>query len=261
MIGIVVVSHSRALALAAIELATAMVPQGSRPVVLAAAGLAGGGLGTDAAAVAEAVVEADAGEGVLLLVDLGSAVLSAEMALEFCDPDVAERAVISPAPLVEGLVAAVVAAAAGGPVRACDLAARRGLLGKEEHVGAGGADGVGGADTHPCHARDAGMSPVDVTKVSVGPPTLTWSTTIDLPQGLHARPAASVALALAGLDATVTATNARTGATADASSPVELMGLDLREGDVLEATITGEDAAAARSALERAAAGRFGELR
>lgn len=255
MIGIVVVSHSAALADAAIAVALAMVPEGSRPVVLAAAGLPDGGLGTDAASVAEAVGEADDGEGVLLLVDLGSAVLSAEMGLEFCSPEVAARAVISAAPLVEGLVAAVVAAASGVSVAECDVAARRGSLGKEEHLG------VGGADTHPCHAGDAGVSPVDVTKVSVGPPTLTWSTTIDLPQGLHARPAASVALALAGLDAQVMATNPRTGATADASSPVELMGLDLREGDVLEATITGTDAAAARSALDRAAAGRFGELR
>lgn len=255
MIGIVVVSHSAALAAAAIELACAMVPDGSRPVVLPAAGLADGSLGTDAARVAWAVGEADAGEGVLVLVDLGSAVLSAELALEFCDPEVAARAVVSPAPLVEGLVAAVVAAASGASVAACDAAARRGLAAKEEHLG-------GGRDTQSPDEEDASEGVPGVRKVSVAAPggtPLTWSTTIDLPHGLHARPAVSLALALAGLDARVVARNARTGATADASSPIELMGLDVRAGDTLAATITGTQAAAARSVLERAAADRFGE--
>ena len=83
MIGIVVVSHSAALADAAIAVALAMVPEGSRPVVLAAAGLPDGGLGTDAASVAEAVGEADDGEGVLLLVDLGSAVVGEYLTARF----------------------------------------------------------------------------------------------------------------------------------------------------------------------------------
>lgn len=291
MIGIVVVSHSAALAEAAIALAVEMVPVGSRPVVLPAGGLGDGrgdgpddrGFGTDATRVASAIAEADSGDGVLVLVDLGSAVLSAEMALEFCDPAVAARVLVSPAPLVEGLVTAVVAAASGAGLAQCDAQARRGLAAKEEHL----VGSLPRPDTHPCHAGDAGVSPVDVTRLSVAPeadepsvaptadeptgdaptadePTadaLTWSTTLDLPHGLHARPAASVAVALAGLDATVTARNPRTGATADAASAVELMGLDVREGDTLEATITGTDAAAARSVLERAAADRFGELR
>ncbi|HEY0473638.1 MAG TPA: phosphoenolpyruvate--protein phosphotransferase, partial [Kribbella sp.] len=80
MIGIVVVSHSRALATAAVELAAEMVTEGDRPVIAVAAGLDETTFGTDAAAVAEAIGTADSPDGVLVLLDLGSAVLSAELA-------------------------------------------------------------------------------------------------------------------------------------------------------------------------------------
>lgn len=230
------VSHSRALARAAIDLASAMVPEGLLPVVVAAAGLDDGGLGTDAARVAEVVGGADGGEGVLVLVDLGSAVLSAEMGLEFCDPEVAGRARLSPAPLVEGLIAAVVAAASGASVEECDARARRALAPKEEHLAGGPARRV----EHP---------PGDASA---------WSTTVDLPHGLHARPAASVAVALSSLDAFVVLRNARTGAEAVGTSAMELMGLDLRSGDTLEADLSGRETDAARAVLAELAARRFG---
>ena len=116
MISLVVVSHSRGLARAAVELAREMV-DGAGPHLEVAAGLDEGTSGTDATAVAEALTRADeaaAGDGVLVLVDLGSAVLSAEMALELVEPEVAGRVLVSSAPLVEGLVAATAAAAASG---------------------------------------------------------------------------------------------------------------------------------------------------
>ena len=110
MIGIVVVSHSLALAEAAVALADEMV-HGDGPVVAVAAG-AGGGLGTDATEVRRAMEKAASPDGVLVLMDLGSAVLSAELALELGAP--ADHAVrLSAAPVVEGLVAAVVRAAGG----------------------------------------------------------------------------------------------------------------------------------------------------
>ncbi len=110
MIGIVAVSHSRALAEAAVELALQMGGT-EPPVVRVAAGGPDGDLGTDAVAIAAAIDEADSSDGVLVLMDLGSALLSAETALEFVSaPD---RVRLSPAPFVEGLVAAVVTAAGG----------------------------------------------------------------------------------------------------------------------------------------------------
>ena len=78
-----------------------------------AAGLSGGGLGTDATEIAAAVGRADDGDGILVLTDLGSGIMSAETALELLDPGVAARVRLSPAPLVEGLVGAYAAAGIG----------------------------------------------------------------------------------------------------------------------------------------------------
>jgi phosphocarrier protein FPr len=100
-----------------------------------AAGDVDGGLGTDATAIAAALAAADDGDGVVVLLDLGSAVLSAETALDLVDGDLRERVVLSPAPLVEGLVGAVVTAAAGAPLSAVAAEALRGLAPKQAHLG------------------------------------------------------------------------------------------------------------------------------
>ena len=80
-----------------------------------AAGLPDGGLGTDATEVAAAIEKADDGEGVLVLADLGSGIMSAETALELVDPGLGARVRLSSAPLVEGLIGAYAAAGIGKP--------------------------------------------------------------------------------------------------------------------------------------------------
>jgi phosphocarrier protein FPr len=132
-VGIVVVSHSRALADAAVELARQMLP-GRELAIEVAAGMDDGSLGTDAMAVATAITAADTGDGVVVLMDLGSAVLSAETALEFLDEDVRERVTLSAAPLVEGLVGAVVVAAGGAGRDQVAAEAARGLAPKEAQL-------------------------------------------------------------------------------------------------------------------------------
>lgn len=134
MIGIVVASHSAPLAEAARELALQMVAK-NPPALELAAGTEDGGLGTDAAKIVEAVQRADSGDGVVVLMDLGSAVMSAEMAVEMLEPELAERTRLSPAPLVEGLVVAAVTAASGGDLDRVDSEARGGLRPKEKHLG------------------------------------------------------------------------------------------------------------------------------
>ena len=128
-----VVSHSRALAEAAVVLARGMLP-GRELVVQVAAGDVDGGLGTDATAIADAVAAADSGAGVVVLMDLGSAVLAAETALELLDDDLRGRVVLSPAPLVEGLMGATVVAAAGAPLDRVAQEALRGLAPKQAHL-------------------------------------------------------------------------------------------------------------------------------
>ena len=112
-VGIVLVSHSRALAEAALDLAHRLIVAVDVPVETAA-GLAGGELGTDPGAVVDAVERlADRCDGVLVLADLGSGIMSAEMALEMLEPALAERTRLSAAPFVEGLLGAYGAAGIG----------------------------------------------------------------------------------------------------------------------------------------------------
>ncbi len=132
-VGIVVVSHSAALADAAVELARQMLP-GRELAVEVAAGMPDGSLGTDAMAVSEAITAADSGDGVVVLMDLGSAVLSAQTALEFLDDDVRARVTLSAAPLVEGLVGAVVVAAGGAGREQVAAEALQGLAPKEAQL-------------------------------------------------------------------------------------------------------------------------------
>ncbi len=115
-VGLVVVSHSLPLAEAAVALSRQMVPEGTVPVEIAA-GVAGG-FGTDANAVAGAIRAADAasdGDGVVVLLDLGSAVLSTDMALEALGNGLRERVVVCPGPFVEGIVISAVTASTGAP--------------------------------------------------------------------------------------------------------------------------------------------------
>lgn len=244
MIGIVVVSHSRRLAEAAVELACEMVPSDRRPSIEIAAGLDEHTFGTDAEAISAAIEAADGGEGVLVLLDLGSAVLSAEMACEFLDPDAAARVVLSGAPLIEGLVAAVVTASGGAPLAAVAREADAGLAAKREHLGLGEAEAP-----EPGSAPDADVGDA-----------LTWAAVVDTPHGLHARPAAALVSALSGLDAQVWLTNATTGkgpAAGDSLSGVAT--LDVRQGHEVSASITGAEADRALAALQDFAASGFGE--
>ncbi len=121
MVGIVVVSHSARIAAGCKDLVD-QIAQGQVRVE-AAGGAAGGALGTDATLVAVAVQRADGGDGVAVLVDLGSAVLSAETALELLPADLRGRVALCDAPLVEGAVAAGVEASLGSPLAAVRRAA------------------------------------------------------------------------------------------------------------------------------------------
>ncbi|MDU4960973.1 MAG: dihydroxyacetone kinase phosphoryl donor subunit DhaM [Sporomusaceae bacterium] len=112
MVGIVVVSHSAKIAEGICEMAAQMAKPGQK--IIAAGGAAGGTIGTDAVKIFEAIKAADSGSGVAVLVDLGSAVLSAETALELLDEAQRQRVGIADAPVLEGAVSAVVQASLGG---------------------------------------------------------------------------------------------------------------------------------------------------
>ncbi|HYN47879.1 MAG TPA: dihydroxyacetone kinase phosphoryl donor subunit DhaM [Candidatus Nanopelagicales bacterium] len=121
LVGIVVVSHSAQIAAGTVELARQMAGDDLR--IEAAGGTADGSLGTDAAAIMAAIVAADGGAGVLVLMDLGSAVLATQTALEMLGEDVAARVRLSRGPLVEGAVVAAVQASVGDDLAAVLAAA------------------------------------------------------------------------------------------------------------------------------------------
>lgn len=119
-VGIVLVSHSAALAEGAAELAAQI--SGSTVAIIPAGGTDDGRLGTSAAKVARAVKLADGGAGVVILPDLGSAVLTVRALLGEAS-DLATPVQLADAPFVEGAVTATVAAAGGGDIKAVLAAA------------------------------------------------------------------------------------------------------------------------------------------
>ena len=121
-VGIVLVSHSAPVAEAVAQLARDLAAGGATAPVAAAGGTPGGGLGTSADLVAEAAREVDRGAGVALLVDLGSAVLTVKAMLAEGD-ELPDGARLVDAPFVEGAVAALVTASAGGDLAAVEAAA------------------------------------------------------------------------------------------------------------------------------------------
>lgn len=124
MVNLVIVSHSCPLAEAVRDLALQMAMGSVR--IAAAGGLIDGDqvlLGTDATRIADAVRANWIPDGVLLLVDLGSAGLSAEQALDLLPAEMAERCLISNAPLVEGAIVAAVEAGLGRTLAEVNLAA------------------------------------------------------------------------------------------------------------------------------------------
>lgn len=111
MVGLVIVSHSSKIAEGVRDVSEQM--GGSSVKIIAAGGVAESEIGTDASRIAEAIRQADTGDGVVVLLDLGSAVLSTETALEFLEDTVRERVLIADAPIVEGAMSAAISASAG----------------------------------------------------------------------------------------------------------------------------------------------------
>jgi phosphoenolpyruvate---glycerone phosphotransferase subunit DhaM len=206
LVGLVLVSHSRELAEGLAELAGQMAPDVK---ILPAGGLPDGTLGTDFDAVSTALDRAESGAGVALLYDLGSAKMTADLALEMLgDPS---RSAVVDAPFVEGAVAAAVTAQGGGDLEAVITA-----------------------------AVTAGTPPVEDAEAPAGP-GVELVLTNDV--GLHARPAALLARSVAELDAEVTV---RFGEKqVDAASVLALMSLGVRGGDRIEVSASGPDAAEA----------------
>ncbi|EIS3741590.1 HPr family phosphocarrier protein [Aeromonas hydrophila] len=238
MIGIVVVSHSAMLAAGLKALADQL---GSPAKLLLAAGVDDPDhpIGTDAIAVMSAIEDADDGSGVLVLMDLGSALLSAETALELLPPQLSARVRLCPAPLVEGTLAAVVAAGSG--LTLDEVAAEAlGALGPKQAMLPGKAEPQ---DVEAAPAPDDGWLRCEVV--------------VDNPHGLHVRPAARLVAALKPFAAELRLQ--KEDKEANPRSLTRLTMLNVRQGDRLILLACGEDAEAALACFQQLAAERFGD--
>ncbi|WP_458319984.1 phosphoenolpyruvate--protein phosphotransferase [Mycolicibacterium brisbanense] len=236
-VGLVVVSHSRPLADAAVDLAQEML-HGKQIQIEVAAGLDERTFGTDAVAIVDAIAAADDGDGAVVLMDLGSAVLSAELALELLDDDVRERVLLCPAPLVEGLVVAAVAAGGGAPAAEVAAEASGALAGKLAQLG-------GGVEHAATETAVDGLSATFV---------------VANPHGLHARPAARLVQEVRGRDAQVRIRNPRTdSAWIDAASLSKIATLGVRSGDEVDVRVSGPQAAEVLEHILALAARQFDE--
>jgi phosphocarrier protein FPr len=247
MVGLVVVSHSARLAEGVVELAAQMAGPGLR--IGAAGGLdePAGALGTDATKVLAAIEDVWTDDGVLVLMDLGSAVLSAELAVDLLGEARRGKVLLTEAPLVEGAVAAAVAASLGDPLEAVAAAARGGLEPKTAQLA---------PERRAASPADAG--PAAPTELAHGDRTI--RVPVRNPLGIHARPAALLVRTAAGYDAAVTVADATSGrGPVSARSLTGVATLGARQGDELVVTARGPQAREALAAIRRLADDAFGE--
>jgi PTS hybrid protein len=245
VVGLVIVSHSSKIAEGVVDLAAQMA-EGVR--IVPAGGTDEDGIGTSFDKVSSAIAEADDGAGVVVLCDLGSAILTAETALDFVDEDVRERVQIADAPLVEGAVAAAVAAQVGGALREVVSAAESANVSLEQKTGED-TD----AAAAPSEADAVGAETSDTVTTENPDQVTTGSAVLVNASGLHARPAAEFVRLASTFDARITINEV------DAKSLLRIMSLGLGRGTTVELTASGPDARKAIDALVTLIESGFGE--
>lgn len=248
MVGIVIVSHSRRLAEGIEELVQGMA---GGEVPLAVTGGTDDSeepLGTDATAVLEAIEDVYSEDGVLVLMDLGSAVLSAEMAVDMLDGDRRGLVLLCEAPLVEGAMAAVVQARMGATLEEVAAEARSALGAKRDHL-APPEDGRGAASAE---ADRSVREDVDAEH--------TLRLTIENELGLHARPAVRFVETVGRFDTDLQVSNLTTGkGPASGRSLNAIATLGVRQGHEVLVEARGPESQQALDALANLAEQHFGE--
>ena len=244
MVNLVIVSHSSALASGVAELAGAMTLQ--QPIVIATAAGTGDAehpLGTNAEEIWRAIEAAYSSDGVVVLMDLGSAIMSAEMALDFLPADKRASVRLIAAPLVEGAVAAAVQASLGGSLDEVAAEAMGALAAKLDQLGQFQPQPpLKTKVTHPL----AGAQDIIVT--------------IENRLGLHARPAAQFVQTAARFQSDIFMVRVSDEARrANAKSINAVASFGARQNEAIRITAVGPDASEALQALQELVASKFGE--
>jgi phosphocarrier protein FPr len=241
MIGLVLVSHSAKLAEGVREIAEQMT--GGRVPIAVAGGFndADHPIGTDPMKVHAAVESVYSQDGVIVFMDLGSALMSAESALEWVDADWKAHVHLSDAPFVEGVISAAVQASIGSTVEAVLAEARASLMSKQVHLSS--------SDSHPDAPTALPVKPTTARRIRVIMPNKL---------GLHARPAAKLVKLIGAFNAQVTIEKGERQANGRSMSQVSL--LAARQGEALDFWVEGSDAEPLISAIQALAHDNFGDL-
>ncbi len=244
-VGLVIVSHSAQLAAGVAELAGQMT-QGKTPIV-AAGGAADNVLGTSAEKILDAIQSLDSADGVLVLLDLGSAILSTEMALEMLSDEQRARTRLSYAPIVEGAVASALEASLGR------------TLAEVAQVAEKTASAAQLLQLKPfSQAEEPEQLPASP---SLLPSPNAHEITLRLtnPAGLHLRPASLVVQTAAAFSSQILVQVQGTTRQTDATSMLGILSLNARKGDAITIRAQGEDAQAALAALSELVQANFHE--
>jgi phosphocarrier protein FPr len=242
MVGIVLVSHSRALATAVKELVVSMAGPKLQIAIAAGAGEEHSELGTNGVEIAEAITSVMNHDGVFVLMDIGSALLSTDTALSLLDDAQRSRVRYGAAPFVEGAIAAGVQAALGGSLDEVDREALGALGQKQRHFGVDG-------EAAPVAELQAGAPAARTIRVAV-----------PNPHGIHARPAARFIREAAAFDAEIQVSNiTNTRGPVSARSLTGLASLEVLEGNEIEISATGPDAEVALRTLRKSVESGLGD--
>jgi phosphoenolpyruvate-protein phosphotransferase/dihydroxyacetone kinase phosphotransfer subunit len=245
MVGIVLVSHSRPLAMAVQELVRSMTGPALPLAIAAGAGENHQELGTDAVEISEAILSVHGPDGVLVLMDMGSAILSSETALDLMEEKDRANVRFCPAPFVEGAVAAGVTANLGLPLAEVHAEALASLAQKENALPQG---------------KTAPLSSATSNSVSKEEPAQAIRLVIRNAHGLHARPAAHLISAMKSFEAEINVKNlSNQRGPAPLRSLSRLASLEILQGHEIEISASGPDAAVALKKIEDLAQGGFGE--
>jgi phosphoenolpyruvate-protein phosphotransferase/dihydroxyacetone kinase phosphotransfer subunit len=235
MVGIVLVSHSRALALSVQELVRAMTGPALPLAIAAGAGQNHQELGTDAVEISEAISRVKGADGVLVLMDMGSAILSSETALDLLDDSARTNVRFCAAPFVEGAVASGVTANLGASLDEVCAEALAALKQKEAALNPtlGAEDKSSRTTRQPTEG-----SPAQGSKKA--------RLTIRNRHGLHARPAARLITEMRPFHCEIALRNlSNQRGPVSLKSLSSLASLEILQDNEIEVTASGDDAAAA----------------
>ena len=242
MVGLVFVSHSRALAESLRELVVQVAAKDLPIAIAAGVGEGRSEFGTDAVEITEAILQVMSSDGVLILMDLGSAILSAQLAVDLLPPEISEKVHFCPAPFIEGAIAAAVQVGLGGDLDAVCAEANRALLPKQEQI-------WGDSPQESAPAAASATQGISVTTRLVNQ------------HGLHARPAARFVQAAAVFESTILVENiTKQKGPVAARSLNAVATLGAVGGHEVRLTANGPDAEAALQALKALIETGFGEL-